>query len=153
MTYTLVSADENLPAGDRRLRVFLGGNCRGRDWRLDFYRRFSSEEIIFFTPKRYIFADPDMDPVSHANQVGWERQAIDRADVSVFWLGEGLANQASRVEIGYALGKGCSTLMGAAEGFLGLEHLSAFSGMVLSTSVEGLMARLTSLVEEHKLKA
>lgn len=152
MTYTLISADDNLPASDQRLRVFLGGNCRGRDWRLDFYRRFSSEDIIFITPKRDSFADPDMDPVSHANQVGWERQAIDRADVSLFWLGEGLSNQASRVEIGYALGKGCTTLVGAAEGFLGLEHLSAFSGMVLSSSVEGLMARLGSLLEEKKLK-
>ncbi len=150
MPYQLIRADEIFRDGLASPRVFLGGSCRGRDWRFDFFNRFEQTDVTFINPKREDFANPEMDPSSHARQVAWERQAIDFSDIVVFWLGEGLSNQASRVEIGYALGKGKSTLIGAEEGFLGLEHLSAFSGLVLSSSLEGLMNRFASLMASYQ---
>lgn len=130
--------------------VFLGGNCRGRDWRVEFLHRFEREDAVFINPRRDDFPHPETMPGEHAEQVSWERQAIDSADVCLFWLGEGLANQAARVEIGYALGLGKTVLIGAEPGFLGLEHLSAFSGLVLSTSLDGLMDRLNSILRDGK---
>ena len=146
MAYTLIRADEELRTNAPQPVVFLGGNCRGRDWRLDFLHRFEHTDVSFINPRRENFANPEMDPVTHANQVSWEREALDKSDVAVFWLGEGLANQASRVEIGYAIGKGQTVLIGAEDGFVGMEHLTAFSGLVLSSSIEGLMNRFASLL-------
>ena len=149
MAYTLIRADEPIREDLVGPVVFLGGNCRGRDWRLDFYHRFEQSDVNFINPRREQFFDPELDPVKHATQVEWERQAMDRANIAIFWLGEGLANQASRVEIGYALGRKLPTLVGAEEGFLGLEHLSAFSGLVLSKSLDGLMNRFASLITTY----
>ena len=146
MPYTLIRADEDLNKADKTPVVFLGGNCRGRDWRLDFLFKFEKENVTFINPRQENFCDPERDPVGHARQVAWERQALDLSDMSVFWLGEGLSNQASRVEIGYAIGRGKPVLIGADDGFLGLEHLTAFSGLVLSSSLEGLMNRFASML-------
>lgn len=149
MTYKLINPNDGMDALDGAIAhpsVYLGGNCRGRDWRHDIFRKFERANVTFINPKRDTFPDPEDTPVEHAEQVLWERKAIEAADVSLFWLGEGLANQASRVEIGYAIGLGKKVIIGAEPGFLGLEHLSAFSGLVLSSSLEGLMTRLESLV-------
>ncbi len=144
--YSLIRADEIVKLDLPRPLVFLGGNCRGRDWRLDFYHRFEQSDVTFINPRRDTFFDPDMNPSDHAQQVDWERQALEKCDISVFWLGEGLSNQAGRVEIGYALGLSKPTLIGADDTFMGLEHLSAFSGLVLSKTLDGLMNRFASLL-------
>lgn len=149
MAYKLIKPTDGDDIFDKEHRqpiVFMGGNCRGRDWRLDFFPKFDRYDLTFINPKRDKFASPEGDPAEHANQVMWERKAIDACDIAMFWLGEGLANQASRVEIGYALGKGKTVIIGAEQGFLGLEHLSAFSGLILTTSIDGLMSRLESLL-------
>lgn len=145
MSYVLIRADEVIREDVKPL-VFLGGNCKGRDWRLDFVKRFQGADLTFINPRREKFANPEVDMVTHVNQVLWEREAIDKCDIAVFWLGDGLANQASRVEIGYALGIGKAVLIGSEDGFVGMEHLTAFSGLVLSSSLEGLMNRLASLL-------
>ena len=126
----------------------MGGSCKGRDWRVDILRRFESMNVTFINPRRDNFADPEIDPGEHARQVLWERQAIDRSDIVLFWLGEGLPNQASRVEIGYAIGKGKEVIIGADDTFLGGEHLTAFSGIVMSSSLEGLMNRFSSSMHQ-----
>ncbi len=149
MTYALVRADEVFTNNLPRPIVFLGGNCRGRDWRLDFFHRFEQADVTFINPRREPFVDPDMDPSAHARQVAWERQALDEADIAIFWLGEGLANQAARVEIGYALGADKPVLVGSEEGFLGMEHLTSFSGLVLAKSLDGLMNRFASLLSTY----
>ncbi len=148
MAYTLIRADEVLKKKTPKPVVFLGGNCQGRDWRLDFFHRFEKFDITFINPRRDRFSDPDMDPTSHAHQVEWDRLAIEHADICVFWLGEGLSNQASRVEMGYAMGLGKTVLIGADESFLGREHLSAFSGLVLSKTLDGLLSRFASVLTE-----
>ena len=130
------------------LKVFLGGSCgnsrKSQDWRHAFYNRFEQHDMTFITPLVDNFPDPDIDPAGHVRQVQWERAAMDACDVAIFWLGEGLSNQASRVEIGYVLGKDKTVFIGASEGFLGMEHLTSFSGLMLSVSVDGLMHRLQS---------
>lgn len=128
--------------------VYLGGNSRGRDWRVDFLHRFEDEDVVFINPRRESYANPEEMPSEHAEQVLWERHALDKSDIALFWLGEGLANQAARVEIGFALGAGKEVIIGSEPGFLGLEHLSAFSGLVLSTSVQGLMDRMEAALRD-----
>lgn len=161
MAYKLISLEnmgENLStdleaAKKKKLPVvFLGGNCRGRDWRVDVLRKFEKDKVAFINPKVQIFADPEMSPEEHANQVYAERRAIESADVVLFWLGEGLSNQASRVEIGYALGLKKTVIIGAEPNFLGIEHLGAFSGMVLAKSFDALMTRLDSVLHELNSK-
>ena len=132
MSYIMIRAEE----GDAPLEkdygtkpiVFLGGNCRGRDWRVEFLHRFESEDVVFINPRRESF--------------------LEKADIALFWLGEGLANQAARVEMGFAMGADKYVIIGAEQGFLGLEHMSAFSGLVLSTSTNGLMDRLSAVLRE-----
>lgn len=150
MGYQKVSAGGLMREGFPRPLVYLGGSCRGRDWRLDFYHRFEQADVTFINPMCLPFPDPEMQPGDHAKQVVWERKMLEECDIAVFWLGEGLANQASRVEIGYALGRGKTVLVGAEQGFLGMEHLSAFSGLVLSKSLDGLMSRFASLMVSYK---
>ena len=150
-TYSVIRADEIFRDDTPHPRVFLGGSCKGRDWRLDFFHRFEQAEVTFINPKREHFSDPEMDPAGHISQVSWDREAIDKAEIVIFWLGEGLSNQASRVEIGYAIGKGKTVLIGADDSFLGMEHLTAFSGLVVSSSLEGLMNRFSSLYASYKL--
>lgn len=150
MPYALVRADEVFADNLPRPVVFLGGNCRGRDWRLDFFHRFEQADVTFINPRREPFVDPDLDPSAHARQVAWERQALDESDLAIYWLGEGLSNQAARVEIGYALGAKKSVLIGAEEGFLGLEHLTAFSGLVLTKTQDGLMNRFASMLAGYQ---
>ncbi len=150
MGYTLIRADELFNEEISSPKIYLGGNCRGRDWRLEFFQRFEDKDVVFINPRRDTFADPDLDPVSHAKQVAWDKTAIDHAKWVVFWLGEGLSNQAARVEIGYAIGKGKTVLIGAEDGFLGLEHLTAFSGMVLSSSLDGLINRFASVMQAEE---
>ena len=153
MPYQLVRADDPLPSSITGPLVFLGGSCRGRDWRQDFYHRFESSDVTFINPRRDAFADPQLEPAAHAQQTEWDREMLDAADLTVFWLGEGLANQASRVEIGYAFGAQKPTVIGAEDNFLGGEHLTAFSGLVLSTSLDGLMNRFASLLTEYNARA
>lgn len=150
MPYSLVKAGEMVREGYPRPLIFLGGSCRGRDWRLDFLHRFEQSDVTFINPMKTNFPDPEMDPGEHAKQVTWERKMIDQADIAVFWLGEGLTNQAARVEIGYALGKGKAVLIGAEQGFMGMEHLTGFSGLVLSQSLDGLMNRFASLLTSFR---
>lgn len=152
MPYVLIRADEIFRSNLPTPKVFLGGAGKGRDWRLDFFHRFEQTNITFINPRRENFADPEMDPAAHARQVGWERKALDECDVAVFWLGEGLSNQAARVEIGYVLGTGKPVLVGAEDGFMGREHLTGFSGLVLSKSVEGLVNRFASLLTTLNVK-
>ncbi|MFZ2587600.1 MAG: nucleoside 2-deoxyribosyltransferase domain-containing protein [Alphaproteobacteria bacterium] len=144
--FVLIKADQSLTVKMPAPRVFLGGVCRGREWRLDFFQRFEKSEVTFINPRRDTFIDPDLDPSGHATQVAWEREALDVADIGIFWLGEGLSNQASRVEIGYMLGAGKPVLLGAEKKFMGLEHLTGFSGLVATNSLDGLMNRFASLL-------
>jgi len=144
--YTLLKPDDNLNGRTPGPRVYLGGQCRGRDWRLEFFQRFERGDLTFINPRREPFIDPEMEPAAHARQVAWERQALDISDIGVFWLGEGLSNQAARVEIGYLLGARKPVLMGAQPGFLGVEHLVGFSGLVVATSLDGLMNRFASVL-------
>lgn len=144
--YVLIKADDSLEKVMPKPRVFMGGLVKGRDWRGEFFARFDKSHVTFINPRREAFVDPDMDPVGHATQVAWERKALDMADVGVFWLGEGLSNQASRVEIGYLLGRGKPVLLGAEKQFMGLEHLTGFSGLVATNSLDGLMNRFASLL-------
>lgn len=148
--YVLIKADEPLDKVMPKPRVYMGGLVKGRDWRLDFFTRFEKSDVTFVNPRRDTFIDPDMDPIGHATQVAWERQALDLADVGVFWLGEGLSNQASRVEIGYLLGRGKPVLLGAEKKFMGLEHLTGFSGLVATNSLDGLMNRFASLLSSFE---
>lgn len=147
MAYNLVTAGADLRQNFPGKVVFLGGRIRGRDWRPEMLHAFTESSVTFINPVRTSFPDPESQPEEHSNAVRWERDAIDRADIVVFWLGEGLSNQASRVEIGYAIGRGKHVLIGAEESFLGLEHLSSFAGVVLSSSVQGLNKRLESLLQ------
>lgn len=151
MGYTMIKSNDGDSAFEKdygaRPIVFLGGNCRGRDWRIEFLHRFEHEDVVFINPRRESFPHPEEQPNEHAQQVSWERQAIGFADIALFWLGEGLANQAARVEIGFALGAGKDVIIGAEPGFLGLEHLSAFSGMVLSNTLDGVMDRLRATLD------
>ena len=144
--YTLIKADDPLTGRMPTPRVYLGGQSRGRDWRMDFFQRFSRMEMTFINPRREPFVDPELEPAAHARQVEWERKALDLADIGVFWLGEGLSNQAARVEIGYMIGAQKPVLLGAQPGFMGVEHLVAFSGLVVAPSLDGLMNRFASVV-------
>lgn len=144
--YKLITSDEAFSPSTPSPRVYLGGQCRGRDWRKDFYQRFEKSSLTFINPRRDVFIDPELDPVGHARQVSWEKQALDFCDVGVFWLGEGLANQAARVEIGYMLGLQKPTLLGAQEGFMGVEHLVGFSGLVVAGTLDALINRFSSLL-------
>lgn len=144
--YTLIKADGNLVGVLPSPRVYLGGQCRGRDWRTEFFTRFERADVTFINPNRATFIDPELDPNGHAGQVAWERKALDLADIGVFWLGDGLANQATRVEIGYMLGAKKTVLLGAERGFLGVEHLTGFSGLVVAGSLDGLMNRFASVL-------
>lgn len=144
--YTLIKPDDNLNGNLPSPRVYLGGQNRGRDWRLEFFQRFERADVTFINPRREPFIDPEMEPAAHARQVAWERKALDVSDVGVFWLGEGLSNQATRVEVGYLLGLQKPVLLGAQQGFLGVEHLVAFSGLVVATSLDGLMNRFASVL-------
>lgn len=151
MTYEIIRPDGSLEALDKhpgKPVVYLGGNSRGRDWRVEFLHRFEDENVVFINPRREAYARPDEMPNEHAEQVLWERQALEKSDITLFWLGEGLANQAARVEIGLSLGAGKKVIIGAESGFLGLEHLSAFSGLVLSSSIVGLMDRLEAVLRD-----
>lgn len=148
MGYAVIKADDVFKESLPHPRVFLGGNCRGRDWRLDFYHRFEQADVTFINPRRDAFVDPEYDPAAHARQVNWERKALEECDIAIFWLGEGLANQAARVEMGYVLGLGKSVLIGAEDGFLGLEHLTSFSGLILAKSPDALMNRFANLLAE-----
>ena len=152
MTYEIVKADCHISQIALEPYVFLGGNCRGRDWRLEFYHRFENSEVTFISPRRESFADPEIDPAAHADQVAWERDMLSKCHMAVYWLGEGLANQASRVEIGYVIGQGKPLVVGAESGFLGMEHLTSFTGLVLSSSVDGLMNRFASMLSEFHAK-
>lgn len=142
----LIKADQELAGKYPKPVAFLGGLCRGPEWRNDFFQRFDRTEATFINPRRETFIDPDFDPSGHATQVLWERQALDLCDIGVYWLGEGLSNQASRVEIGYLLGQGKPVLLGAEKKFMGVEHLTGFSGIVVTNSVDGLMNRFASLL-------
>jgi hypothetical protein len=149
MSYELITSGETVHKNSRYPNIFLGGSCKGRDWRLDFFRRFSDAAVTFINPSRADFPNPDIAPGEHARQVAWERQALAACDIAVFWLGEGLSNQATRVEIGFALGQGKTVLIGAEDGFMGGEHLTAFSGLVISSSLEGLMNRFSSWYQQY----
>lgn len=143
--YSLIRAGEPLTVKVKPC-VYMGGQCRGRDWRLDVFQRFERSDVTFINPRREPFIDPEMEPAAHAKQVAWEREALDVSDVGMFWLGEGLSNQAARVEIGYMLGAKKPVLLGAQPGFLGVEHLTGFSGLVVASSVEGLINRFASVL-------
>lgn len=144
--YTLIKADDPLVGKMPTPRVYMGGQSRGRDWRMEFFQRFARVDVTFINPRREPFIDPQMEPEAHAKQVAWERKALDLSDIGVFWLGEGLSNQAARVEIGYMLGAQKPVLLGAQEGFMGVEHLVSFSGLVVAGTLEGLMNRFASVL-------
>jgi hypothetical protein len=144
--YALIKPDEPFNRRPGQKLVYLGGQCRGRDWRLDVFTRFDQANVAFISPKRESFIDPEMDPAGHARQVAWEREALEQSDICLFWLGEGLSNQAARVEIGYALGLKKPVLLGAQPGFMGVEHLTGFSGLVVASSLDGLLARFGSVL-------
>lgn len=149
MPYELLTSGDAINTNSRYPNVFLGGSCQGRDWRLDFFRRFTDADVTFINPSRMDFPNPEIAPGEHARQVLWEREALGLCDIAVFWLGEGLNNQATRVEIGFAIGQGKPVLIGAKDNFLGGEHLTAFSGLVISSSSEGLMNRFSSWYNEY----
>lgn len=141
MAYKLISADDKFDFTKGAV-VFLGGNCRGNNWRDDILQHYNDKSVTLISPFRTAFPNPETKPKEHAEVVQWERSAIDKCDIAIFWLGSGLSNQASRVEIGYALGAGKVVLVGAEEDFLGVEHLSAFGGLVFANSLDALMTRL-----------
>ncbi len=151
--YSLIKPDEPFKRKPGQLLVYLGGQCRGRDWRMDAYAQFERQPVAFITPRRESFIDPELDPAGHARQVAWEREAIEQSHICLFWLGEGLNNQAARVEIGYALGLKKPVLLGAQPGFMGVEHLTGFSGLVAARSLDGLFSRFGSVLAEGAIKA
>jgi hypothetical protein len=146
--YKLIKAGETLTGKMAAPRVYMGGQSRGRDWRIDFYKRFERADVTFINPRRETFIDPELEPIAHVKQVEWERKALDVSDLGIFWLGDGLSNQAARVEIGYMLGMQKPVLLGAQPGFLGIEHLVGFSGLVVASTLEGLMNRFASILME-----
>ena len=146
MAYKLISAGDKFDFTKGSV-VFLGGNCRGNKWREECMRHYNDKGITLISPYRESFPNPETNAKAHAEVVAWERDAIQKADIAIFWLGSGLSNQASRVEIGYALGAGKTVLVGAEEDFLGVEHLSAFGGLVFANSLPSLLTRLDSEIK------
>ena len=146
MSYIFIKAGESLDQAMPGPVVFLGGRTRGRDWRPEALRLLQNYRLTFISPWRANYPNPEDDIPGHSAAVLWEKAAIDRADICLFWLSDALNNQASRVEIGYALGRGKQVLVGAEPGFFGAEHLTCFAGLVLSTSLPGLLSRLENLV-------
>lgn len=152
MTFRLIQAGNNLSLAKGKT-VFLGGSSRGNDWREAFYEAFKEyDDVTFISPFRSKYPNPEMEPQKHSEVVEWERTAIASCDIAIFWLGNNLSNQASRVEMGYALGAGKTVVVGAEDSFLGLEHLSSFGGIVLSDSLESMITRLKAELQSFYKK-
>lgn len=126
--------------------VFLGGTSKraSSSWRDVFFTHLQGLPVQVIDPTPSAYPDPNHDPQEHYELVQWQRAAIQASSIAVFWLDEKLANQAARVEIGYAIALGKNVLIGAGPGFLGKKHLELFANQIIAETVTDLKDRLVT---------
>jgi hypothetical protein len=133
-------------------RLYLGGNAGqgGSSWRQEILLSLQSYPIQIIDPNPETFPNPTRDSDGHVELVQWQRAAIKASSIVVFWLDDRLANQASRVEAGYALGLGKIVFIGAGTRLLGRHHLALFSGGIIARSFDELKRLIIQYIQNER---
>lgn len=151
--YKLIERKDRIDLGDGDVPhpvIYLGGDVRKIDsgWRETVKHSVKDRSLTLIDPTCETLPRPQWDPDGHAEYVRWERTAIEASNIILFWLGKDLQNQAARVEIGFAVGRGKIVRVGAAEGFRGADFITSYIGCPIAASVDELCEQLLVIIEE-----
>ena len=93
-----------------KLRIFLAG-CANTDWRKEFVKHFTNDDIVFLDPKR---DDWDLMNKNHMKeQIIWEFVKQRNADIMVFFYNAGSVCPITLLEYGlWGLSKGTPMVVG-----------------------------------------
>lgn len=103
---TVITSPEALPTSHDRLRLFLGGSIdmgNARDWQAEMIRALADSNLILLNPRRADW-NPAWAPVASnphfRQQVEWELNALDSADIIVMVFTPGSQSPVSLLETG-----------------------------------------------------
>lgn len=104
---------ERLPAGDimKNVCVFLAGSIEmgsAIDWQAEVIKHIDKDADFIFNPRRKVW-DPswkqDISNEVFREQVDWELDHIESADVVFFYFAPGTQSPISLMELGFCLGR------------------------------------------------
>jgi hypothetical protein len=134
--------------------VFLAGGItnspRWQDVAVEYLNR-SVEGITICNPRRP--RDFEDDDVEYQQQVTWELDHLQAADLVLFWFPAAECRM-TRIELGLSLGRGQSAIIGSEPGFISRRYLQILAsrlGLALHDRLEdALKAVVTMLVDKKK---
>src|SRR5262245_60217567 len=108
--------------------VFLAGGItnspRWQDVAVEYLER-AVDGITICNPRRP--RDFEDDEVEYQQQVTWELDHLQAADLVLFWF-PAAECRITRIELGLALGRGQKTIIGAESGFVSRRYLEVLTG-------------------------
>lgn len=126
--------------------VFLAGSIeqgKARQWQQEVLERFKDREgITFFNPRREVWeAEWSQSPDNPLliEQVRWELEHIQKADVVLFYFQEGTLSPISLLELGISLGRSDDAVVVCEPGFwreANVHETCAFFGRGVHTTLE-----------------
>jgi nucleoside 2-deoxyribosyltransferase len=95
-------------------RIFLAGSIEmgvAEMWQDRIARDLSHEDVVIFNPRRDDWDSSWEQKASNpqfAEQVNWELDHIDTADIVIFYFDPGTKSPVTLMELGYVIGQGCA---------------------------------------------
>jgi len=103
---TIITSPDQVPAGDGRPCVFLGGSIdmgNAPDWQAELIAALAREDVLVLNPRRANWNaawQPDAADPNFRMQVEWELSALERADIIVLYFAPGSLSPVSLLEMG-----------------------------------------------------
>ncbi|MCW5913482.1 MAG: nucleoside 2-deoxyribosyltransferase domain-containing protein [Chitinophagaceae bacterium] len=102
----IIKSPAALPVNTTRLKIFLGGSIdmgNAEDWQHTVETRLSDEDVVLLNPRRDDW-NKEWKPIStdthFRNQVEWELNALEKADIIIMFLAPGSQSPVSLLELG-----------------------------------------------------
>ena len=119
-----IKAVETYIRPPRPTEVFVAGSIEmgaAENWQERLAREFENDpDVVLFNPRRDDWDSSWKQEIRDAQffeQVSWEMDHIDQADIVFFYFSPGTQSPITLMELGYAVGKGYQCIVCCPEGF------------------------------------
>lgn len=111
----VITAPFGVPEFSNKPKIFLAG-CANTEWRKEFVEYFKDKDVILYDPKR---SDWNlMDKSATIEQITWEYQHLNNADIIVFWFNGGSVCPITLLEFGeWGLARGTPMTVGVSNDY------------------------------------
>lgn len=132
---------------DGNIDLFLAGSCFAYKWRARVERGIYESGIDCVIADPEVANFPEIFSEEYENQVEWEKEYMARAKVVAFWFdSQKPTSYSSRLEIGVAIGRKQTIVLGVAPGFPEWHYIESYSRVKACHKIDDLVHNIVSVL-------